>query len=120
MKHSQGVEVIVTDEFAGWYADLSDAHRESVIHSVGLLERMGTQLPFPHSSDLKGTRYAFRELRVKAQRAQIRIAYAFDPARNAVLILGGAKVGDDRFYRWLIPQAESIWEQYLKEQGLTP
>jgi hypothetical protein len=32
--------------------------RESVIHSVGLLEQMGTQLPFPHSSDLKGSRFA--------------------------------------------------------------
>jgi hypothetical protein len=114
------VEVVVTDEFAGWYAELSDGHRESVIHSVGLLEQLGTQLPFPHSSDLKGSRYALRELRVKAQGAQIRIAYAFDPARNAVLVLGGAKSGDDRFYRWFIPQAESVWEQYLKEQGMTP
>ncbi len=50
------IEVIVTDEFVGWYEDLSDAHRDSVIHSVGLLEQMGTQLPFPHSSDLKGSR----------------------------------------------------------------
>jgi hypothetical protein len=114
------VEVVVTDEFGDWYADLPDGHRESVIHSVGLLEQMGTQLPFPHSSDLKGSRYALRELRVKAQGDQIRIAYAFDPARNAVLILGGAKVGDDRFYRWFIPQAEGIWEEYLKEQGVRP
>jgi len=52
------VEVIVTDEFAGWYAELSDDHRESVIHSVGPLENMGVHLPFPHSSDLKGARYA--------------------------------------------------------------
>ena len=80
--------MIVTDEFAGWYAELSGGHRESVIHSVGLLEQMGTQLPFPHS--------------------------------HAVLVLGGAKVGDDRFYRWFIPQAENVWEQYLKEQGVTP
>jgi hypothetical protein len=114
------VEVVVTDEFGDWYAELQDGHRESVIHSVGLLEQMGTQLPFPHSSDLKGSRYALRELRVKAQGAQIRIAYAFDPARNAVLVLGGAKVGDDRFYRWFIPQAEGVWEEYLKEQGVTP
>lgn len=111
------VEVVVTDEFAGWYGELSDAHRESVIHSVGLLEQMGTQPPFPHSSALKGSRYPLRELRVKAQGDHIRIAYAFDPARNAVLVLGGAKIGDDRFYGWFIPQAESVWEQYLEERG---
>lgn len=112
--------MVVTDEFGDWYADLPDGHRESVIHSVGLLEQMGTQLPFPHSSDLKGSRYALRELRVKAQGAQIRIAYAFDPARNAVLVIGGTKLGDDRFYRWFIPKAEGVWEEYLKEQGVTP
>jgi hypothetical protein len=112
------VDVIVTNEFVAWYDGLSDSHRESVIHSVGLLEDMGVNLPFPHSSDLKGTRHALRELRVKAQGAQIRIAYAFDPARNAVLLLGVAKEGDDRFYRWFIPQAEAVWEEYLKEQGV--
>jgi hypothetical protein len=47
----------------------------------------------------------------------IRIAYAFDPKRDAVLVLGGSKEGDPRFYRWFISQSEAIWEQYLKEQG---
>ena len=116
MHNGYMVEVITTDEFVTWYGELSDAHRDSVIHAVGLLEQFGTQLPFPHSSDLKGSRFALRELRVKAQGAQIRVAYAFDPTRNVVLILGGAKEGDDRFYRWFVPQAEAIWEQYLKEQ----
>ena len=69
---------------------------------------MGVHLPFPHLSDLKGSRYALRELRVKARGPQIRIAYAFDPARNAVLILGGAKAGDDRFYRWFVPKAKVL------------
>ena len=113
-------QVVATDEFTAWYEGLSDAHGESVFQTVARLEQFGTQLPFPHSSALKGSRYALRELRVKAQGAQIRIAYAFDPVRNAVLILGGAKVGDDRFYEWLIPQAEKLWEQYLAEQGETP
>jgi hypothetical protein len=33
-----------------------------------------------------------------------------------VLILGGMKTGDDRFYSWLIPQADDVWEQYLKDK----
>ncbi len=107
----------MTDEFKTWYEDLSEGHQESVFHVVGLLEGRGTTLGFPYSSDLRGTKHALRELRVKAQGAQIRIAYAFDPARNAVLLLGGDKTGDDRFYEWLIPVAEKIWLQYLDEQG---
>jgi hypothetical protein len=114
------VEVVVTDEFASWYADLTGPQRESVIHSVGLLEQLGAQLPFPHSSALQGSKHPLRELRVKAQGAQIRIAYVFDATRDAVLLLGAAKVGDDRFYRWFIPRAEKIWEQYLKEQQEAP
>ena len=109
-------EVVGTDEFAAWFDELSKEHQKSVIHIVDLLERFGVQLGFPYSSDLKGTKHAFRELRVKAQGAQIRIAYAFDPQRDAVLLLGGDKVGDDRFYEWLIPAAEKIWLQYLKER----
>lgn len=114
------VEVIATDEFTAWYEGLSEPHGDSVFKAVVLLEQFGTQLGFPYSSDLKGSKYALRELRVKAQGAQIRVAYAFDPTRNAVLILGGAKQGDDRFYEWLIPQAEKVWEQYLREQGEAP
>jgi len=45
----------------------------------------------------------------------LRIIYAFDAQRQAVLILGGDKTGDDRFYSWMIPKAEAIWEQYLQE-----
>jgi hypothetical protein len=114
------VEVIVTDEFGGWYAELADGHQQSVIHSVGLLEQMGVHLPFPHSSELKGARYSLRELRVKAQGAQIRIAYAFDPARNAVLILGGAKSRRRSVLSLVYSASKGVWEQYLKEHGVKP
>lgn len=43
----------------------------------------------------------------------IRVLYAFDPERKAVLIIGGDKGGDDRFYERLIPQAERLWEDHL-------
>lgn len=41
--------------------------------------------------------------------------YAFDPARNALLILGGNKTGNNRWYDENVPKAEKIFEQYLKE-----
>ena len=111
------VEVITTDEFAAWYKDLSEYHQAAVIRVVDLLEALGTKLGFPYSSDLKGTKHALRELRMKAKGSQIRIAYAFDPKRQAVLLLAGDKSGKDRFYEWLIPTAENLWLQYLKEQS---
>jgi hypothetical protein len=109
------VEVIATDEFAAWYKDLSESHQAAVIRVVDLLEALGLKLGFPYCSDLKGSKHALRELRVKAKGSQIRIAYAFDTKRQAVLLLAGDKTGDDRFYEWLVPAAERLWLQYLKE-----
>jgi hypothetical protein len=109
-------EVITTDEFLAWFEALSEVHAKATAQVIEMLEVEGTELGFPRSSALHGSKYALRELRVKAGGAQIRIAYAFDPCRDAVLILGGAKEGDSRFYTWFIPDAEKIWEQYLAEQ----
>jgi hypothetical protein len=45
----------------------------------------------------------------------LRTFFAFDPARRAVLLIGGDKTGDERFYERLIPLAERIWDDYLEE-----
>jgi len=42
--------------------------------------------------------------------------YIFDKRRQALLLFGGDKTGDDRFYGWAVRKADRIWEQYLKEQ----
>jgi hypothetical protein len=56
-----------------------------------------------------------RELRIQSLGRPLRVIYAFDPLRQAVLILGGDKTGDDRFYERMIPRSEKIWERYLQE-----
>jgi hypothetical protein len=45
----------------------------------------------------------------------LRVFYAFDPLRQAILLIGGDKTGDGRFYKVMIPRATAIWEQYLEE-----
>lgn len=109
------VEVLGTAEFEEWFLGLRSADARAVIRGVGLLEVKGLALGFPYSSTLEGSRYALRELRVQSSGRPLRIVYAFDPQRQAVLILGGDKTGDDRFYSWMIPKAEAIWRQYLQE-----
>ena len=110
------VEVIGTDEFEAWYLSLSDDELRLVDRLVGLLEGSGFQLGHPYSSAVKGTRHAIRELRARSTSNPLRIFYAFDKARAAVLLIGGSKKGDDRFYERMVPRAERIWEQYVKEQ----
>jgi hypothetical protein len=110
-------EVIATEEFTAWYESLDENATKAVLMVVDLLEARGVTLPFPFSSAIQGSRYALRELRQKAGHQQLRVIYAFDPKRQAVLLLGGDKTGDDRFYEWVIPQAERVWERYLKEMA---
>jgi hypothetical protein len=79
-----------------------------------MLEMWGPTLPFPYGSALKGSKLSLRELRVQSGGKPLRVFYAFDPIRQAVLLLGGDKTGDGRFYDRLIPKAEKIFEVYLE------
>ena len=109
-------EVVALTEFTAWYESLTDSDTEAVNRLVDLLEQHGVALGYPHSSDIKGSSIALRELRGRSGGGVIRVLYVFDPARQAVLILGGDKQGDDRFYKRLVPRAEKLFKQYLKER----
>jgi hypothetical protein len=108
------VEVEGTEEFEAWFLALAEKEAESVARVVGLLEEKGVALGFPYSSDIKGSQ-ALRELRVQSGGHAIRVFYVFDPLRRAVLLLGGDKTGDDRFYETFVPRAERMWIEYLAD-----
>jgi hypothetical protein len=109
------VTVVGTSVFEEWFFDLDEPDQDAVVDVVDLLEAKGIALGFPYTSAIRGARYALRELRVQSRGHPLRIFYAFDPIRQAVLLLGGDKTGDDRFYERFIPQAEGIWEEYLRD-----
>ena len=109
------VEVIGCEEFESWFLSLDDSDTDAVARVVDMLEMQGPTLPFPYSSAIKGSDLALRELRVQCKGRPLRVFYAFDPVRQAVLLIGGDKTGDDRFYVRMVPLAERIWTQYLKE-----
>ena len=58
---------------------------------------------------------AMRELRVQHQGRPYRVLYIFDPRRVALLLLGGDKTGDDRWYEKNVPLADRICDSYLAE-----
>jgi hypothetical protein len=87
-----------------------------VTHSVDLLARFGIDLKYPHSSGISNSRYPhMRELRIQHQGRPYRILYAFDPQRNAMLLIGGDKTGNDRWYEESVPLADRLYEQHLNE-----
>lgn len=96
-----------TDEFGDWWASLTETEQEDVAAIVELLEQRDTWLGFPHSSGIHGSRHShMRELRVQSGGHPIRVFYAFDPIRPAILLIGGDKTGDDRFYERFVPVAD--------------
>lgn len=109
-------EVEFTDEFAAWWDDLNDDEQDSIDQIVGLLEARGPSLPFPYSSDVNGSKHGnMRELRVQHAGEPYRIFYAFDPRRSAILLVGGNKTGDDRFYERMVPLADRIYDEHIHE-----
>ena len=104
-----------TDEFESRWIDLAEETQDYIDRVVMLLEEHGPPLGYPYSSDIKGARFALRELRVQSGGRSIRVLYAFDPARSALLLIGGDKTGNDRWYVENVPRAEHIFEELLKE-----
>jgi hypothetical protein len=109
-------EVEFTDEFRTWWDTLAGNQQDDVAYSVGLLAELGPSLGFPHRSKLKGSRNkAMRELRIQSEGRPLRTLYAFDPLRTAVLLIGGDKTGDDRWYESFIPVTDRLYEEHLDE-----
>jgi len=107
-------EVEYTDEFDHWWQELDEAQQESIASSVELLRELGPHLPRPHADAIHGSRHAnMKELRTQHRGRPLRTLFAFDPRRFAILLIGGDKTGDDRFYERMIPTADRLYDEHL-------
>lgn len=115
-------EVEFTDEFGAWWDDLSEAEQDSVAEYVKMLQIDGPTLRHPYSSGIKQSKHAhMRELRVQHVGRPYRVLYAFDPRRAAILLLGGDKTGDNRWYEVNVPKADALYDEHLntlRREGL--
>ncbi len=109
-------EVEGVDEFADWFGGLAEAEQVSVGRVVDLLVEHGPSLPFPWSSGVEGSRHSnMRELRIQHCGRQYWVLYSFDPRRAAILLLGGDKTGNNRWYEENVPRADLLFDEYLQE-----
>lgn len=109
-------EVEGTDEFRNWFLNLTEKEADSMAVAIDLLELSGPSLGFPYSSRIIGSRYnQMRELRIQHAGKPYRILYAFDPTRTAILLVGGCKRGNDRWYEQFIPRADRLFSIHLSE-----
>ena len=108
-------EVEYTDEFGEWWEDLSVEEQESVRAGVLGLEERGPALGRPLADTVAGSRHPnMKELRPPG--GGIRVLFAFDPRRMAILLVGGDKTGWWReFYEQKIPEADRLYDEHLEQ-----
>src|ERR1041385_6838525 len=109
-------EVEFSDEFGEWWDSLTAAEQKSVDFSVSLLQEAGPTLRMPHSSGIAMSRHAhMRELRIQHEGRPYRVLYGFDPRRTALLLIGGDKTGNNRWYEERVPLPDPIYARPLRE-----
>lgn len=107
-----------TEDYDEWFAGLDEDGQVEVIAKVNLLKMLGPELKRPHADTLNGSNHSnMKELRADTKAQVLRIAFAFDPNRSAILPVGGNKSGvsQKRFYRGLIAKADELYDAHLEQ-----
>lgn len=108
--------VLLSDDFDAEFSALDKPLQDELLAHAKLLAEFGPNLGRPTVDTLKGSRHPnMKELRFIWQRDVWRVAFAFDPQRQAILLIGGDKGGVDqrRFYRRLIAVADDRYDNHL-------
>lgn len=108
--------VVFHDEFAVEFSALDESLQDELLAHAMLVRDFGPNLGRPTVDTLNGSRHAnMRELRFAWAGEVWRVAFAFDPTRQAVLLVGGDKGGADqrRFYKRLIALADARFDAHL-------
>ncbi len=103
-------------EFEQEFECLPEDVQEELLAHAGLLEKFGPSLGRPTVDTLKGSRHAnMKELRFSAVGGVWRVAFAFDPRREAILLVAGDKRGENekKFYQQLIKKADARLAKHL-------
>lgn len=108
-------EVEYTYEFEEWWDGLDEEDQIHIDAAVRFLMDKGPSLGRPFVDTVTGSRFPnMKELRPRS--GNIRILFAFDPRRTAILLLGGDKTGRwQEWYQEMIPVADRLFEEHLKE-----
>ncbi len=108
-------DVLFDDEFAAWFGGLAEALQDEVLGHTALLREHGPQLGRPYVDTVEGSAFTnMKELRVQFRGDPWRLLFAFDPSRAAILLVGGNKRGDKRWYKKQIPIADERFRQHLE------
>ena len=106
-------EIEYTDQFEAWWLSLSETEQERVTAAVEALEQGGPALGRPFVDVIQASRHAhMKELRPRG--GNLRVMFAFDARRTAILLIGGDKTGEwESWYREMIPIADDHYDEHI-------
>src|SRR5208282_2494504 len=103
-----------TDQISKWIKELDEDAKEVIFKGLLILREIGPSLGRPHVDTVKESRHKnMKELRIQNRQRVFRILFAFDPDRKAILLVGGDKRGDKRFYQTMVPRADYLFDEHL-------
>lgn len=114
-------DVILVGEVEEWFLTLAKEDPDTAVQveaAINILEQIGPGLGRPLVDRVSGSRHHnMKELRPgSAGGTEIRILFAFDPVRQAVLLVAGDKAGNWKgWYDRNIPIADKRYDEHLRE-----
>jgi hypothetical protein len=110
-------DLVFVPEFEKWLFEQDDKLRDNIYDNFKLLEELGPLLGRPKVDTLKGSRLCnLKELRLTHMGMPIRIIFLFDEVQKGIILLGGNKANDHRWYVKSIRLAERRYTEYLSEK----
>ena len=103
-----------TDQFEDWWLTLSEQEQEAMTAAVEALEDRGPALGRPFVDSIQASRHAnMKELRPRG--GHMRVMFAFDSRRTAILLIGGDKTGQwESWYDEMVPIADALYDEHLR------
>jgi hypothetical protein len=107
-----------TNEFKDWFDSLEEISITAIVTDLLILEKYGPSQGRPYVDTLKGSKISnLKELRTHSKNGVFRILFVLDPERDIILLLGGDKSNDKKFYQKMIMKAEKLYQEHLRNLG---
>lgn len=108
--------MVRTRDFERWFRGLDAERATQVTAALRRVAKVGPVLGRPRVDSIRASRiHNLKELRVHGG---VRVLFAFDPNRRAVMLVGGDKTGTwNRWYRQAVPVAERLYADHLRSVG---
>ncbi|MBE4605505.1 type II toxin-antitoxin system RelE/ParE family toxin [Vibrio navarrensis] len=108
--------VVTRPLFDEWFLSLDESDQINVRACIQVLLERGPQQSRPYADTVEDSKHSnMKELRVQSNGKPIRAFFAFDPERTGIILCGGDKTGDKRFYKKMIPIADAEFDEHLEE-----